>query len=161
MKNKQNERKAKATTLALLMLMVIVLPFVSCGGDEEEQPEPVGYAKFGDKDIPVYAAAGLTLTPEEVTERIGAINSAYASPALTSDEKTVLAKTKKIVIVAGTTNSAVKAGYVLNIGKDCDSVNILGFFIDTACPEFAKVIDNSRNTVRMAKAFVIGNAKSI
>jgi hypothetical protein len=145
-------------SLALLMLMVIVLPFVSCGGDEEEQPEPVGYATFGEKQIPIYAGEGVTQA--EANAKKGEIDAAFKS--IGSAENTRLKSvTQKIVIVNGSAYSATKATGTIELGKNLSQDDVFNVFIAIVFPAFAKVIDNSRNTVRMAKAFVIGNAKSI
>jgi hypothetical protein len=153
MKNKQNERKAKATVLALLMLMVIVLPFVSCGGDEEEQPEPVAYTSSG---IPIYAGAGVTV--EEAKGKKNDIDTACGVMDPTG-QTALKTKTQKIVIVDGTEASADKATGIVNVGKNASSDTIALAFIAM----LAQVIDNSKETVRMAKAFVASavNAKSI
>jgi hypothetical protein len=157
MKNKQNERKAKATLLALLMVMVIVLPFVSCD-EEEEQQEPVAYATFGDKQVPIYAGEGVTQA--EANAKKGVIDAAFVS--LTDTEKPRLKSvTQKIVIVSGMKYSADKPSGTITLGKDFDQNDIFTLFVIIVFPAFTKVFDNSRNTVRMAKAFVIGNAKSI
>jgi hypothetical protein len=150
MKNKQNERKAKATLLALLMLMVIVLPFVSCD-EEEEPPESVASTSFG---VPVYAGTGATNA--EAKAKITEIDTVYGHMSLNA-QNTLKTKITKIVIVGGAAYSTDKPNKTINLGKDASEDTIIDCFSEM----LAKVIDNSRNTVRMAKAFVIGNAKSI
>jgi hypothetical protein len=132
-----------------------------CGSDSCNCTEKiVGYAKFGDNDIPIYAGVGVTFT--EALAKKGDIDAAFKDVG--PDEQAILmGKTKKIVIVGETANSYDVPNKVINIKKDTSQNNIRSYLESVVAPAFTKVIDNSRNTVRMAKVFVASavNAKSI
>jgi hypothetical protein len=112
----------------------------------------VGNATFGTTSVPVYA--GVDMTDEELSKIKGRIESAYLS-MVKSEDRAIIEKTEKIVIVAGNTTSAVKTGYILNIGKNCGAVQIAIFFGNTVLTEFAQVRSTARETVRVANR---GNA---
>jgi hypothetical protein len=170
-KNKQNERKAKATVLALLMLMVIVLPFVSCDEEEEQPDDPVPQSETVNATIngtirsiriegtfknsewsDIYGKlSGLTINTGPVG--VSKVNSIYSNGEVIT-----------IKVVDGGDNGV--AGHVITLSLEVVqgfSISELGVSIAGLInsSSFTKAIDNSRNTIRMAKAFVIGNAKSI
>jgi hypothetical protein len=140
--------------LGLVMAVLFVFIFVACKDDPPKGEEPVGYAKFGDKDIPIYAGAGVT--DAEAKAKITEIDTVYGHMS-SNAQNALKTKTTKIVIVGGAAYSTDKPNKTINLGKDASEDTIIDCFSEM----LAKVIDNSREIVRMAKAFVIVNAKSI
>jgi hypothetical protein len=142
--------------LGLTLAVLFVFNFIACKDDPPKGEEPVGYAKFGDNDIPIYAGVGVT--DEEAAGKKGVIDAAYEG--LTDNVKAALVNTQKIVIVTGNDVSADKPTGTINLGKD--QTNVSGA-LTLAATVFISVIDNSKETVRMAFAAVNskGNVKSI
>jgi hypothetical protein len=143
----------KKTFKFLGLTLAVLFVFAVIGCEEEEKPEPVAYTSSG---IPIYAGTGVTNA--EAVAKKGDIDIMYGK--LGASSKTDFdTRIKKIIIVSGTKCSADKAAQTLTVGKDAAEMDILSAFAEM----LARVIDNSRNTVRMAKAFVASavNAKSI
>jgi hypothetical protein len=130
-----------------------------CGGencsDNCTVKHSVETTSFG---VPVYAGEGVTSS--QAIAFVTTINSGYNGLSETNKD-TIKNKVKKINVVAGGADNCSYANGIVNFGQDCSIVDVnsfLGGFVVTA-----KVIDNSKETVRMAFAVVNskGNAKSI
>jgi hypothetical protein len=168
----KTKNKLIITAMALVTIVVLSLAVIGCEEECDCPPNTVHYGKpcdcgvgncsdnctvrysvgnttFGTTPVPVYAGAGVT--DEEVEAVIAKIDAAWSY--VSDNEKTILAQTKKIVIVLGTVKSADKATWTIEIGKDLSAASISSFLEFIAAPAFnAQIKSAARDTIRMAKA---------
>jgi hypothetical protein len=134
--------------LGITLAVLFVFIFVACKDDPPKGEEPATYADFDGKEIPIYAGEGVT--KEQAAAKKSDIETAYNIIPDATQKAAVKSKIQMIRVVAG--DECSHSGGVVEIGLNCITNDIRSYF--GAVFSLSKVIDNSRETVRMAFAAV-------